>query len=341
MKKPGHSIKLVTSALQGRLPKETDWPIVLEIANRGWLCPALYLALKRNSQLDDIPAPVRNYLSFLHERNCERNRRLQAQLLDAVRALNAAAIEPILLKGAIHLFTVNDEELGSRMISDLDISIAPDEVASARSTLIAQGYRTFASARDFARPDDVGVIELHDKPSRRSARYLSGDLGASSPSAARDGAVARIPRTTSRALHLIVHDMIKEGDYWSFRIDLRHLQDLAQLATSPEALDWNQLQVALPDRVGRASLIAQALALHDLFGIEIPLDLRPGWRARRRHLLRLIAVSGGMSGSLVRQTGNLSRGLRQVTVDYRWRGGRRFSQQVYRRLTARGTGSRL
>lgn len=121
------------------------------------------------------------YLSFLHDRNCDRNRRLRVQLLEAITALNAAAIDPILLKGAIHLFTCDEEELGARMISDLDISIAPAEMARAVPALMALDYSCFCSTRELARPDDVGVIELHDRPNARSARYLSSDFAPPRP----------------------------------------------------------------------------------------------------------------------------------------------------------------
>ena len=341
MKGPGYSLRLVTAALQGRLPDEPAWPTVLEVANRGWLCPALYLALRRSGQLDDVPVAVREYLCFLHDRNCERNRRLREQLVEAVRALNGATIEPVLLKGAIHLFTGAPDELGSRMISDLDIGIAPDEMIRAKCALEELGYRCPGNDRQMARPDDAGVIEFHDRPSPRSAPYLADGLRARSPSRQRGGAVARIPTPTARALHLIVHDMIKEGDYWTFRIDLRHLQDLAELARSIEGIDWQQLSAVLCDRRARNALIVQARALEDLFGIEVPDNLRAGRAAERRHSARLVCASPGPVASVLRLTGNLSRGVRQLTDGYKWSGSRKLTRQVYKRLASGSSGSRL
>jgi hypothetical protein len=341
MKRPADSLRLVTAALQGRPPNEADWLAVLELANRAWLGPALYVALDRSAQLEAIPASVRDYLSFLHDRNLDRNRRLRVQLIEAVGALNGQGIEPVLLKGAINLFTADAENVGSRMLSDLDLSLTPSEMAEARSALTSLGYLVAANARELARPNDAGVIELHDRPSVRSAPYLSDDLRASSPPMARDGAVARIPDATSRALHLIVHDMIKEGDYWSLRIDLRHLQDLAMLARSKEVLDWKRLGAILSDRAGRRALIVQAAALEDLFDVEIPPDLRAGRMARLRHGARIVRASGGPSGSVAGLAGDVSRGVHRLAERYAWRGGRNFTSRVYRRLAAPAKGSRL
>ena len=340
VKKPGHALRLVTAAMRGRVPDEADWPLLLETANRGWIGPALFLGLDRGGLLDAIPDPVRDYLSLLHERNRERNRRLLAQLIEATRALNAAAIEPILLKGAIHLFTAEDDDLGWRMISDLDLSIAPEDVAPAKAALEALGYRGFGGDHELARPQDAGAIELHDRPSTRSRRYLSGDLLACSPLVARGGAMVRIPSATARALHLIVHDMIKEGDYWSFRIDLRHLHDLAGLARSG-GVDWCRLAADLSDPVARKALIVQARAIEDLFGIAIPPDLRSGRMTEARHLARLVCAGRGPAASAVRLAGAVSRGVHHLGEGYVWRGGRKFGRQVFRRLASRGVGSRV
>jgi len=341
MSPPGLSLRQLTAALDGRLPQPEAWPAVLELAGRGWLVPALHLAVQRADRPDALPDEVRDYLSLLHDRNRERNRRLREQLVEAARALNAAGIEPILLKGAIHLFTAGEEDLGSRMISDLDLSIAPAETARARAALTGLGYRGCGEEREMARPQDAGVIEFHHRPSARSAPYLSGDLRASSPVMMRDGAAARIPPATARALHLIVHDMIKEGDYWTFRINLRHLHDLAALARSGDGIDWQRLGASLSDPVGRNALLVQAKALEDLYGIAIPPDLRAGRSARLRHVARLVCAGRGRAAALVRLAGNVSRGLHHLGEGFIWRGGRTFGRKVHHRLMSRGSGSRI
>jgi hypothetical protein len=156
----------------------------------------------------------------------------------------------------------------------------------------------------------------------------------------RDGAAARIPPATARALHLIVHDMIKEGDYWTFRINLRHLHDLAALARSG-GIDWQRLGASLSAPVGRNALLVQAKALEDLYGIAMPPDLRAGRSARLRHMARLVCAGRGRAAALVRLAGNVSRGLHLLVEGFIWRGGRTFGRKVHHRLMSRGTGSRI
>lgn len=338
---PGRSLRLATAALRGHLPADADWPAVLDTANRGWLGPALYLALGQAGRLDEVPEPVHEYLAFLHDRNRERNQRLRAQLVEAIGVLNGQGIRPVLLKGAIHLFAAPDERLGARMMSDLDISIAPSETAAARAALEVLGYQDLASTRGMVRPQDVGSIELHDRPSSRSTRYLSHDLRRSSPTVEKDGMVVHVPSPTARALHLIVHDMIKEGDYWRLGVDLRHLHDLAELAGSGEGVDWHQVHAVMSDRDGRGALAVQALALRDLFGIAVPSELCGGGMAGLRHLGRLIAGTRGLNGALARTIGRLTWGADRFAKSYTWHGGWDLSRRVYRVLTAPTKGSRL
>ena len=340
MRRAGHAVRLVTAATQGVPPPPDDWPIVLDIANRGWLVPAIHVALDGAGRLDEVPADVREYLIFLHNQNFERNRRLRAQLIEATSALNAAGIEPILLKGAIHLFCATEEKLGARMISDLDIHIDCEDRSRATTVLIGLGYCTLDNSAALARSCDAGVIDLHDQPNSRSAPYLQNDLGAVSSRAERFGANAHIPCATARALHFIVHDMIKDGDHWSFRIDLRHLHDLAELARSDEGIDWHWLSMTLADDVARQALIGQARALEDLFGVPIPEFLRGGRGSELRYAARLACASRRPWASPIRLMGNISRTIHQNSQGYRWRGASMFGRHLLGRLASHDRGSK-
>lgn len=325
--------------LDGQVPGASEWTGVIETANRGWLGPALYVALQRAHRLDQVPAPVREYLKLLHDRNLERNGRLREQLVEAVAAMNGRGVRPILLKGAIDLFSGSDADVAVRMISDLDLSIDPGARKTAEAALIGVGYDFTDHSNELARPDDVGTVELHGRPNMRSAPYLSRDLESSSTIVERDGAVALIPSATSRALHLIVHDMIKEGDYWRFATDLRHVYDLARLARSP-GLDWAELRHLLPDAAGRGALAMQAVALHDLFGVPLPNSLCT-WGARLRHSLRTAGTSSGWAGVAIRALGKLCWGVHRFAESRAWRAPADIGPRAWLMFVTPKKGSRL
>jgi hypothetical protein len=184
------------------------------------------------------------------------------------------------------------------MTSDLDLSVEAAEEAEAQECLGELGYMPLAGARGMARPQDAGVLEL-----RRTQESKFGP----STLVERDRLRTKIPSPQSRAMHWIVHDLLKEGDYWRGRIDLRHLHDLAQMAESDD-VDWTSLRAAMPDQRSRNALDAQLLALHDLFGVRIPFEHTQRPMVRFQHWRRIFTARHPIIGAPVRLAGNLAWG---------------------------------
>ncbi|RST30066.1 hypothetical protein HMF7854_03910 [Sphingomonas ginkgonis] len=337
-----HPLRLLGAALRGQVPAGADWRSIVTVASRGWLAPALYLALSRHAKLGALDNAAAHYLELLHARNLERNRRLRRQLVEAAAALGAAGVEPVLLKGANHLFLARDEDLGARMLSDIDLSIRPAEAERASEALRELGYVPDHRGREWARVEDAATIELHARPSARAAPYLRDDLHSWSPPTARHGVQLRVPEPTARALHLIVHDMIKEGDLWTYRLDLRHLHDLYRLQVDGSSrVDWPRLARLLSDRVGRHALMVQIVALEDLFGVPIPQELAATVPAAAKLTYRrqLLATMPGPVGAVIRSAGRLSHSLALI-CGYSWQGSPALVRQVRRRF-APAAGSRI
>src|SRR5262245_46144172 len=89
----------LSSCLQGQVPPNADWMAMLDLANRSLATAQLGAAVMGERAVDHVPDDVRVFLKDVQARNRERNRRLIEQLKDALRALNAVGIEPVLLKG--------------------------------------------------------------------------------------------------------------------------------------------------------------------------------------------------------------------------------------------------
>lgn len=334
------ALRHLTLALQGiPPPDDAQWMAVIELANQAWLGPTLYLSLADVDIADD----VRNYLSLLYDKNLARNRKLRSQLIEAAIALNRADIEPIVLKGAIRLCQRSEERLGARIMSDLDLSVAPSELSRACAALADLGYREIDGLRGMGRSTDPGLIELRDRPSRRSSAYLFPDLTPHTVGHRIGNAFVRTPTSTAQALHLIVHDMLKEGDYWRWRLDLRHLNDLAELAICRDGLEWDELASRLADPPARRALELQLRALADLFAVSVPGYLTGGAMARAGHSIRMCAAGRSRMGAPARIAGNLVWGFHRLVTShaYRWQGGRDFLARAYRVLADEPKGSRL
>lgn len=294
----------LVEALRGRVTDDLDWSSVIRLANHTLLTPSLFAALVKFETIDKVPVDVAEYLRFLHDCNRDRNQRLRAQLFEAIVEFNAHDIAPLLLKGAVPLFLSDAADLPSRMTSDLDVAVDEAQFETAQTCLETLGYVQAEDFRGMSRPQDVGLFEL--RPKRAGGPRDLSEL------TERGSARALIPPPISRAEHWFMHDLIKEGDYVRGRLDLRHLVDLAELSEA-DGVDWSELRASLADQMSRNALDVQLVALHTLFGIEVPAASLERRTIRFHHWRRMFAARHRIFGAPLRIAGNLVWGARRLS----------------------------
>jgi hypothetical protein len=265
---------------RGEVQAELEWTSIIGLANRTLTTPALVACAKQCP--GTIPRDVDVYLKEIFQRNLARNERLWFQLNEAIAALNTQGIVPVLIKGSA-LLAERGDACPQRIISDLDILVSPDETHRALKCLFDLGYRIHhimphRAARwhaDLHRPEDVGMVDLQQDPPGHAFFYrTSGDLKRHCHLNINDKISAYIPDPTFQALMLIMHDQFQDSDYWTGHIDLRHLLDLRDLATSPGGIDWQRLASLAPSRLARNALETQLVALHAWLGVDVPAEMR-------------------------------------------------------------------
>lgn len=288
---------------RGEPPDDVDWMSLIGLANQTLTTPALIDIIERYPT--KIPSDVRNYVDEIFKRNVVRNERLSAQLMEALGALNAANITPVLFKGSAMLVSSNGSRAETRLISDLDILVPPEQIDAASNCLRRLGYGVHFQSPDSAakwyadleRPGDAGMIDLHQKPPGHGFFYgISGDTKQHCRLVSWMGTSVYIPSSTYHALMLIIHDQFQDADYWVGKIDLRHLLDLRDLANASEGIDWGLLASLAPGKLARNAMETQLVALSLLLGVEVPSAMRlrliPRIQHRRRMLqIRLPALS--------------------------------------------------
>ena len=264
---------------QGLRPGSVDWTSLISLANQTLTTPALQDVVEQFA--DDVPEEVSRYVGELFARNLARNDRLAEQLAEALAALNARGITPMLLKGSAMLATTPRMTMGRRLITDLDIVVSPDEAEPACDCLFGLGYRTHYEAADgdakwyadLARPGDVGMIDLQQGPPGHRFFYsAAGDIR--QHCRLLEQGSAYIPSATCHALMLIIHDQFQDADYWVGKVDLRHLLDLRDLANSPDGIDWNLLVSLAPGKLARNAIETQLVTLNSLLDVSVPHRLR-------------------------------------------------------------------
>jgi hypothetical protein len=293
-----HSSTLVRlcRCLGGKASSDLDWLAVLELANNTLTTPFLIDLVDQPDQ--SVPEDVRVFVREIYRRNARRNELLRAQLEEAVTALNERDVIPVLLKGAANLATAVPERRATRIMADLDILVAPDQVETALHALADLDYQWHFRAppdsrkqyTDLKRARDVGMIDLHQSAPGPDYFYRpAGKLLDHCKPASVGRGTFYLPTPTFQAFMLIIHDQFQDYDYWVGEIDVRHLVELRDLANAPEGIDWNRLISFASSRLARNAIEKQLIALAELFGVDVPIELRSRFIPRlqfRRLLLQ-------------------------------------------------------
>ena len=283
--------------LRGSLPKDIDWTSVISLANQTLTTPALKRIVQNFPE--HIPQDVRCYVNSIFNRNLIRNGRLSAQLSEAVMALNADGVIPLLLKGSAFLAAASGDQSGYRLISDLDILVSPDEAERALDCLLKAKYHVHFRAPagatkwyvDLQRPEDVGMIDLQQSlPGHDFFYSTSTQVEKYRQRISWNGCTADIPSATYHAFALIIHDQFQDADYWVGKIDLRHLLDLRDLVNSTDGIDWKILASLTPGRLARNAIETQLVTLFFLLGVELPFEMRSRMVPRLQHWRRMLQV---------------------------------------------------
>jgi Uncharacterised nucleotidyltransferase len=288
------SLTQLCECFRGCIPKHADWMSLIGLANATLTTPALMEFVTRFE--DQIPEDVCLYVREMFECNVVRNDRLAAQLTETVAAINDRGVTPVLLKGAAMFATAARPHWGSRLMSDLDIMVLPDQIDATLDALFALGYSEhFLTPPDagkwymeLQRPCDVGMVDLHRQLPGPAFFYRpSGDVKQHCKMMHIGQGSAYIPSATFQALILTIHDQFQDSDYWIGNIDMRHLIELRDLAISPEGIDWEMLAALTPSKLARNALETQLVALFRLLGVAVPTRMRSRFVPRLQHRRRL------------------------------------------------------
>ena len=153
-------------------PAASTGRLLISLANQTLTTPALQDVVEQFA--DDIPKEVSRYVGELFARNLARNDRLAEQLAEALAALNARGITPMLLKGSAMLATTPRMTMGRRLITDLNIVVSPDEAEPACDCPVrprlSRSLRGFGRRYQMVRRPGKAGRRGHDRSAARTSR---------------------------------------------------------------------------------------------------------------------------------------------------------------------------
>ncbi|HEX3000613.1 MAG TPA: nucleotidyltransferase family protein [Armatimonadota bacterium] len=148
-----------------------DWRYLTAMASAHGIAPLFCHHCRQYALLSLLPAKARSYLECLGYASALRSLRAMAELPPLLSAWDAAGIPAIVLKGVIL-----EQFYGSglRPMADVDVLVAPENLATAEALLVEQGYildapvSRFRQAWErshmhlrFCHPEAAMPVELH------------------------------------------------------------------------------------------------------------------------------------------------------------------------------------
>ncbi|WP_296313639.1 nucleotidyltransferase family protein [Winogradskyella sp. UBA3174] len=153
---------------------EMNWDTLVIESSKHVSLPALYCRLRSRKLLDVLPEELQVYLEKITSINRNRNKAILKQVDCLTQLFNTNQIDHVFLKGAALLAAGYYEDLGERMIGDIDILVAKNQVDIAFDLLIQQDYIPSAQTLGAAffehkhlprltKKKHIAAIEIHRK----------------------------------------------------------------------------------------------------------------------------------------------------------------------------------
>ncbi len=154
------------------ISNKIEWSKIVSVSTSHMVLPALYLNLKRAKLLNYLPQDLLDYCDEITELNRERNKAIIKQAITLVALLKPYNINPIFLKGTAHLLEGLYNDIGERMVGDIDFLVAENKIEKTANLLIKMGYKPmnkFISTKQLGskhyprliNPKEIAAVEIH------------------------------------------------------------------------------------------------------------------------------------------------------------------------------------
>ena len=150
---------------------DVDWETVVKVSTAHYVFPALYCNFKRVNFLKYLPADLVEYMKQITNLNREHNQQILQQANELNSLLLANNIRPIFLKGTGNILEGLYEDIGERMVGDIDFLLSKKDSYRAFEILKNNNYYTPQNLlnnppdhRHFPRlvkQENIAAVEIH------------------------------------------------------------------------------------------------------------------------------------------------------------------------------------
>ncbi|WP_158841375.1 nucleotidyltransferase family protein [Polaribacter sp. L3A8] len=219
---------LVEKELKSR---NTDWDSVVKLSTGHFVFPALYCNLKRANFLHYLPEELVNYMIHITDLNRARNQQIIDQAKEINELLLKNNITPIFLKGTGNLLEGLYEDIGERMVGDIDLIVSKDDFKNTVEILKKEKYSAKSEVyMDFhwhypkmVKENRIAAVEVHNKVLKKPyTSYLDYETLKENSFSSSNCSVASFE---NQFLITILQKQINDNLYFSKTITLRNVYD--------------------------------------------------------------------------------------------------------------------
>jgi hypothetical protein len=121
---------------------DLDWAAVVKVSTSHYVFPAIYCNFKRANFLKYLSTDLVEYMIHITNLNRDRNKQILQQAENLNKLLLANKITPIFLKGTGNILEGLYEDIGERMVGDIDFLFSEEDSYRANKILKSDDYTT-------------------------------------------------------------------------------------------------------------------------------------------------------------------------------------------------------
>lgn len=160
--------------------KNIDWDAVVKLSTSHHVFQAVYCNFKKADFLKYIPAELVKYMEYITEINRNRNRNIIKQAYELNSILLEKGINPIFLKGTSNILQGIYQDIGERMVGDIDFLVSEKDFFKAINILKKDNYHIpeyeieynseFRHYSRLIKPKNIAAVEVHKEITIRKFR---------------------------------------------------------------------------------------------------------------------------------------------------------------------------
>jgi len=136
------SFKYDTHLLKATLLEEsTNWDEVVKLGSSQLVLPAIYCRLKEKHLLNYLPEDLILYLEEITTINRNRNLGILNEVQEISQLFNKHHINHVFLKGTALLVGNYYKDIGERMVGDIDVLVASNQLQKAYDLMLREEYK--------------------------------------------------------------------------------------------------------------------------------------------------------------------------------------------------------